>query len=90
MREKISSVDLQRFAQQLSAVNDDLKTQRNGINGKFNDLGQSWKDPHYQQMARLFEECIANLDGYLKSGDQFLSFLERKARKVRAAEDFSY
>lgn len=76
--------EMERFAGELMRFNNDLYHTLQRLNGQFARLGDSWRDPAYQQFAREMQQTSAYMRQLMTAAEQYSVFLKRKAEKVRA------
>ena len=75
--------DLERFARELKQFNGQLRDSMSRLQGQFGRLGDTWRDQDHQKFAQEFEQTMRMLHQFMRSSDQQIPFLQRKARKLR-------
>ncbi len=78
-----SPEDLERFAQELKQFNGQLRDSMSRLQGQFSRLGDTWRDQEHQKFAQEFEQTVRVLHHFMKSADQQIPFLIRKAQRLR-------
>jgi len=74
--------EVRRFAAFLDSMADALKSKKSGINSRFNELRDVWRDQKYSQFQRLFTETSIRLDQFLQQAQRYSHYLKVKAQKV--------
>jgi hypothetical protein len=75
--------DLERFARELKQFNAQLGEAMARLNGQFGRLGDTWRDQEHQKFAQEFEQTVRVLQHFMRSADQQIPFLIRKAQRLR-------
>lgn len=75
--------DLERFARELKHFNAQLGDSMSRLNGQFASLGETWRDQEHQKFAREFEQTVRVLRHFMRSADEQVPFLLRKAQRLR-------
>jgi len=75
--------DLERFARDLKQFNGQLRDSMSRLQGQFANLGETWRDQEHQKFAQEFEQTMWVLNRFIKSTDQHIPFLMRKAQRLR-------
>jgi uncharacterized protein YukE len=78
-----SPEDLERFAQELKQFNGQLRDSMARLNGGFSRLGETWRDQEHQKFAQEYEQTMRVLAQFMRSADQQIPFLQRKAARLR-------
>lgn len=78
-----SPEDLERFANELKQFNGQLQDSMNRLNAGFNRLGDTWRDQEHQKFAREYEQTMRVLAHFIRTSDQQIPFLRRKAQRLR-------
>jgi uncharacterized protein YukE len=76
--------EMERFAGELMRFNNDLLNIMQRLNGQFSRLGDTWRDPAYQQFAREMQQTSAYIRQLMAAAEQYSVFLKKKAERVRA------
>lgn len=76
--------EMERFAGELIRFNNDLWNIMQRLNGQFSRLGDTWRDPAYQNFAKEIQQTSAHMRQLMAAAEQYSVFLKRKAEKVRA------
>ena len=75
--------DLERFARELKQFNGQLRDSMARLQGQFATLGETWRDQEHQKFAQEFEQTMRVLHQFMRSADQQIPFLLRKAQRIR-------
>lgn len=75
--------DLERFAQELKQFNAQLRDSTGRLNAQFSRLGDTWRDQEHQKFAHEYEETMRVLAQFMRTADQHIPFLLRKAQRIR-------
>ena len=78
----VDPAELRRFAQDLKRFNDELQNHVKVLHGRFNTLGQTWRDQEQRKFAEEFEETMRVLLRFIDVSEQQIPFLLRKADRV--------
>jgi uncharacterized protein YukE len=76
--------EMERFASELVRFNHDLWQTMARLNAQFARLGESWRDPAYENFAREMHQTGAHVRQLMAAAEQYSIFLKRKAEKIRA------
>lgn len=74
--------ELRRFAQDLKRFNANLMQQLTALQGRYNDLTQTWRDQEQMKFGEEFEATMKSLARFADSADRHIPFLLRKAEKI--------
>lgn len=77
-RVEADAPEMERFAGELARFNQDLYSLMQRLNGQFSRLGDSWRDPAYDQFAREMQQTSAALRQLMTASEQYSVFLKRK------------
>jgi uncharacterized protein YukE len=75
--------DLERFAHELKRFNGQLRDSMSRLQGQFGNLGETWRDQEHQKFAQEFEQTMRILHQFMRSADQQIPYLMRKAQILR-------
>jgi uncharacterized protein YukE len=75
--------DLERFAYELKLFNGQLSDSITRLQGQFARLGETWRDQEHQKFAQEFEQTMRMLHQFMRTADQHIPFLLRKAQRIR-------
>ena len=78
-----SPEELERFARELREFNGQLHERMARLQGQFNNLGETWRDQEQQKFAQEFQQTMHVLQQFMRSSDQQIPFLQRKAQRLR-------
>jgi uncharacterized protein YukE len=78
-----SPEELERFARELHSFNGQLRDSMGRLQGQFNRLGDTWRDREHQKFAQEFTQTMRVLQQFMRSADEQIPFLQRKAQRVR-------
>ncbi len=72
--------ELENFARELKRFNDQLRDSTSRLNSQFHRLGDTWRDQEHYKFAQEYEQTMRVLHHFMRSADQQITFLNRKAR----------
>ena len=75
----VDPTELRRFARDLKRFNGDLQTLMNGLHARLMGLEMTWRDQEQHRFTEEFERTMKTLTTFIKSSDQHVSFLTKKA-----------
>jgi uncharacterized protein YukE len=75
--------DLERFANELKRFNTELAGSMSRLQGQFSRLGETWRDQEHQKFAQEYDQTMRVLQQFMRSADQQIPFLQRKAQRLR-------
>jgi uncharacterized protein YukE len=75
--------ELERFARELKQFNTQMADSMSRLNGQFANLGETWRDQEHQKFAQEFEQTMRVLHHFMRTADQHIPFLMRKAQRIR-------
>jgi hypothetical protein len=75
--------DLERFGRELKHFNGQLADAMSRLNGQFASLGETWRDQEHQKFAQDFQETVRVLHHFMRSAEEQIPFLMRKAQRIR-------
>lgn len=75
--------DLERFAAELKQFNAQLGDSMSRLQGQYARLGDTWRDQEHQKFGQEFEQTMRALHHFMRSADQQIPFLTRKAQRLR-------
>ncbi len=75
--------DLERFAQELKQFNAQLRDSTGRLNAQFGRLGETWRDQEHLKFAQEYEQTMRVLAQFMRTADQHIPFLLRKAQRIR-------
>lgn len=75
--------DLERFARELKQFNGQLRDSMSRLQGQFGRVGGTWRDQEHEKFAQEFEQTMRVLHQFMRSSDQQIPFLLRKAQRLR-------
>ena len=78
-----SPEELERFARDLKQFNSQLKDNMGRLNAQFRQLGDTWRDQEHQKYGQEFEQTMRVLSQFMRSSDEQIPFLLRKASRLR-------
>ena len=78
-----SPEELEKFAHDLKQFNGQLKDSMTRLNGQFRQLGDTWRDQEHQKYGQEFEQTMRVLAQFMRSSDEQIPFLLRKASRLR-------
>lgn len=74
--------DLRRFSAELKQFNAQLRESMARLQGQFVRLGDTWRDQEHQKFAQEFEQTMRVLHQFMRTSEQHIPFLLRKAQKL--------
>lgn len=78
-----SPEEIERFARELKEFNGQLRERLARLNAGFSALGETWRDQEHVKFAQEYQQTARVLDQFMRSADQQIPFLQRKARTLR-------
>jgi uncharacterized protein YukE len=75
--------DLEHFARELKQFNGQLRDSMSRLQGQFGRLGDTWRDQEHQKFAQEFEQTMRVLHQFMRTADEQIPFLLRKAQRLR-------
>jgi uncharacterized protein YukE len=75
--------ELEHFARELKQFTTQLRDSTSRINGQFAHLSNTWRDQEQAKFAREFEQTMRVLQQFMRSADQQIPVLHRKAQHLR-------
>lgn len=75
--------DLDQFARELKQFNIQLADSMHRLNSRFGRLGDTWRDQEHQKFAQEYEQTMRVLAQFMRTADQHIPFLQRKAARIR-------
>lgn len=79
----VSPEELERFAQNLRQFNAQLTDSMSRLESQFSNLGDTWRDQEQARFAQEFKQTMQVLRRFIKSADEQIPFLMRKAARAR-------
>lgn len=74
--------ELRRFARDLTRFNQELAAMVSAMNGKMNQLEQSWRDQEQKKFAEEFRQTTRALSRFGEASQQHVQFLVKKASQI--------
>ena len=74
--------DLRRFSAELKQFNNQLGESTSRLKSQFVRLGDTWRDQEHQKFAREFEQTMRVLAHFMRTCDEHIPFLLRKAQRI--------
>jgi uncharacterized protein YukE len=74
--------DLRRFSAELQQFKSQLRDSTVRLKGQFVRLGDTWRDQEHQKFAQEFEQTMRVLDHFMRTADEHIPFLLRKAQRI--------
>lgn len=78
-----SPEELERFARDLKQFTSQLRDSTSRLQGQFVHLGDTWRDQEQAKFAQEFEQTMRVLQQFMRSSEQQIPFLQRKAQRLR-------
>lgn len=78
-----SPEELERFARDLKQFSGQLKDSTSRLQTQFVRLGDTWRDQEQAKFAQEFEQTMRVLHQFMRTADQQIPFLQRKAQRLR-------
>lgn len=78
-----SPEELEHFARDLKTFNGQLQDSMSRLQSQFNNLGSTWRDQEQQKFAQEFEQTVKVLQQFMKTSNEQIPFLIRKAQRLR-------
>ena len=74
--------ELRRFAHDMKRFNTELLGAMRALHGRFEALGDSWRDQEQRRFAEQFEQTMQGLARFAKETDEQIPYLLRKAERA--------
>ena len=74
--------EMRRFAADLKRFNTELRNQITVLQGRFVNLGQTWRDQEHTKFADAYEQTAKVLLKFIDASEQHIPFLLRKAERI--------
>lgn len=78
-----SPEDIERFATDLKAFNNQLQESMGRLNSQFGQLGDTWRDQEHRKFAEEFQQTVRVLERFRQVSETQIPFLIRKAQRLR-------
>ena len=78
----VDPAELRRFAQHLSRFNRELEQMMSALGARAGQMAQTWRDQEHRKFAEEMDETMRVLQRFLKSSDEHVRFLNRKAEQA--------
>ena len=75
---------LRKFATALKTFSDELEQRASSLNGQMNQLSETWRDQQHRKFAAEFETELKQIGRLIKSSQEHIPYLLRKAEQVDA------
>jgi uncharacterized protein YukE len=75
--------EIERFARQLKQANQALQEITSKLQGQFNRLSETWRDPQHEKYAQEFEQTMRMLKQFQKASEGQIPLLRKRARHLR-------
>ena len=76
--------ELRQFASHLHRFVEDLKEKSTALGSQMNQLEQTWRDEQQRKFATEFSEQMRQLSRLVKTTEQHIPYLLRKAEQIDA------
>ena len=74
--------ELRRFALELKRFNTDVGQRMAALNGRFQNLQQTWRDQEYQKFAEQYGQTMTALGRFVQASETQIPFLLKKAEHI--------
>ena len=74
--------EMRRFAADLKRFNTELRNQITVLQGRFVNLGQTWRDQEHSKFADAYEQTMKVIIKFIDASEQHIPFLLRKAERI--------
>lgn len=74
--------ELRRFASDLKRFSAELSRQAGALRGRFDQLGDTWRDQEQKKFAEEFEHTLRAVARFSKAADDHVPYLLRKADRA--------
>jgi uncharacterized protein YukE len=74
--------EIRDFARRLQMFNSDLASSAIQLQGQFNRLGDTWRDPAYAKFAQEFSQTMRNLERFSRIADEVVPRLFKTAERA--------
>jgi len=78
----VDPAELRRFAQDLNRFASELQALMSTLRGRMLGLEKSWRDQEQRKFAEEFDQTTKTITRFLKSSEQHVSFLVKKAGHI--------
>ena len=75
---------LRQFAVNLKAFTDELEQRAGALSSQMNQLGETWRDQQHRRFASEFEDELRQMSRLVRSAQQHIPYLLRKADQIDA------
>lgn len=75
--------ELEQFARELKQFNTLLRESTSRLQGRFNHLGETWRDQEHHKFAQEFQQTMRVLHQFMRTSEEQIPFLQRKAQRLR-------
>lgn len=75
--------DMDVFTGELREFNTDIADRTSRLISEFRQLGDTWLDQEHQKFAQEFEETMKVIQHFLRTSEEHVPFLIRKAQRAR-------
>jgi WXG100 family type VII secretion target len=74
--------ELRQFAQALRKFNQKLAADLTAMQGRLQQLGETWRDQEQVRFQQEFEETTRQLQRFVQASEKHIPFLMRKAERI--------
>ena len=74
--------EIREFAIKLRIFNSNLASSAIQLQGQFNRLGETWRDPAYAKFTQEFSQTMRNLERFSRIADEVIPRLIKTAEKA--------
>ena len=75
--------ELARFANELAAYAETLQTETRSIQGRFSNLGDTWRDEKRTEFEEQFNELVARVNQFSETCQECVPYLASLAERLR-------
>lgn len=79
----VNPEDMERFIQNLSQFNAQMRDNMSRLQGQFTSLGDTWRDQEHAKFAQEFQQTMQVLQRFIRVADDHIPYLRRKAKAAR-------
>jgi len=80
---RIDPEEVEKFAKELRRFNTELRNSRTRIQGRFNLLGETWRDRKHERFTQEFNQIMRIIEQFLKISEEHVGFLIKDAKFIR-------
>jgi len=75
--------EIEKFVKELRRFNTELRNNRARIRGRYNRLGETWRDRKHERFTQEFDQTMRIIEQFLKMSEKHIPFLIEDAKRLR-------